>query len=253
VTQACGTGACAALVAGVIGGRLGREATMRVLGGELRVRWDEQSNHVFMTGEAVDVFEGVWPEEREAQASGEGSWPTLRTDRLVLRPFVMEDAPDVSRLAGDKRVVLHTLTMPHPYEVHHATAWIAMHKRLRAEGTGVVFAICDGATGALMGAIGLVIDKTHPRAELGYWIGVPFWGRGYATEAARAMLAHGFRDLKLPRIFACYYAANPSSGRVLEKIGMKREGVSPRHVTRFGTVHDQVHFGMLREDWLAAQ
>jgi diaminopimelate epimerase len=60
ITQACGTGACAVLVAGVLTGRLDREATVEVPGGELHIRWDEQSNHVFMTGEAVDVFEGEW-------------------------------------------------------------------------------------------------------------------------------------------------------------------------------------------------
>jgi diaminopimelate epimerase len=62
ITQACGTGACAVVVAGVISGRLARSCTARVLGGELQIRWDEKTGHVFMTGEAVDVYEGVWPE-----------------------------------------------------------------------------------------------------------------------------------------------------------------------------------------------
>ncbi len=250
ITQACGTGICASLVAGVMAGHLDREATMTALGGDLRIRWDERTNHVFMTGEAVDVFEGIW--EEVSGQSGGMTPPVLRTERLILRAFTMEDAPAVARLAGDKRIAATTLLIPHPYELHHAREWIGGQARARAEGRDNVFAVCDGVTGEIVGAIGLNAAPLHGRAELGYWIGVPFWGRGYATEASRALVRHGFVDLKLARIFACHYMANPASGRVLEKIGMKQEGFSPKHVVRFGVTHDVVHFGMVREDWLAA-
>jgi RimJ/RimL family protein N-acetyltransferase/quinol monooxygenase YgiN len=178
----------------------------------------------------------------------------LRTERLVLRPFYPSDAQAVVELAGDRRVAAMTLTVPHPYERHHAEGWIASHEGQRAEGTGEVFAVCERSgqrAGALVGAVGLAINKAHERAELGYWIGVPHWGRGYATEASIELVRYGFEALGLNRIYACHFAVNPASGRVLEKAGLKREGLSPRHVNRMGEFHDAVHFGIGRTEWKA--
>src|SRR5581483_4261772 len=129
---------------------------------------------------------------------------TMKTERLILRPFTLDDAPDVQRLAGVREVALNTLHIPHPYPDGAAEAWIAKH----GEGPEIVFAI--DANGQLAGAIGLVVDRPHDRAELGYWIGVPFWGRGYATEAARAMLRLGFEENGLHKIFAHVFTRNPA-------------------------------------------
>jgi diaminopimelate epimerase len=249
ITQACGTGACVVLVAGVLAGRLDREATIRVLGGELRIRWDERTNHVFMTGPAEDVCEGTWLGGRSPAPSTIEA-RTFSTSRLLLRPFTADDATDVSRLAGDRRIAEMTLRLPHPYEPHQALAWIASLDAHRERGTAMVMAICE-AGGSLVGAVGLEIDRTHNRAELGYWIGVAYWGKGYATEAAIEMVRFGFEALNLNRIFASHYSANPASGRVLEKAGLKREGVLRQHVQRMGVVHDSVLYGLTRSEWAA--
>ena len=175
--------------------------------------------------------------------------PVLLTLRLRLRSFEPGDAGAVQRLAGDFAVADTTLTIPHPYEDGMAEAWIAMLAEEFAIGRQVVFAVTDRATAALIGAIGLVLRLEHARAELGYWIGRPFWGQGYATEAARAVIRHGFGPLGLHRIYATHFARNPASGRVLTKAGMRPEGVARGHVRRWDRYEDLVQYGILREEF----
>lgn len=172
----------------------------------------------------------------------------LRTERLVLRPFYLGDAETVMTLAGDRHVAAMTLTVPHPYELHHAEGWIESHEAHRLAGTAAVFAVCERG-GRLVGAIGLEINKTHERAELGYWIGPPYWGKGYATESSIETIRYGFEVLRLSRIHASRFGANPASGRVLEKAGMNREGVLPGHLQRMGVWHDSVLYGVGRAEW----
>ncbi|MDH4351518.1 MAG: GNAT family N-acetyltransferase, partial [Gemmatimonadota bacterium] len=116
-------------------------------------------------------------------------------------------------------------------------------------GQQVVLAVGDRATAVLVGAIGLILRPEHSRAELGYWIGRPFWGRGYATEAAGAMLRYGFETLGLRRLYACHFARNPASGRVLEKVGMRQEGIARAHAQRWNRFEDLVQYGILREEF----
>lgn len=175
--------------------------------------------------------------------------PVLRTPRLRLRPLLPSDAAAVQRLAGDFAVAHSTLNIPHPYEDGMADAWITTMAEDFAAGRQVVFAVTDGATAELIGAIGLVLRLEHARAELGYWIGQPFWGRGYATEAVREVLRYGFGSLGLHRIHACHFARNPASGRVMAKAGMRREGISRAHVRRFDRFEDLVQYGILREEY----
>lgn len=175
-------------------------------------------------------------------------FPTLSTERLILRPFSPDDADAVARLAGAVEVASTTLSIPHPYPEGAAAAWIAGHAESFAQGRAVPFAITLRSDGALAGAIGLEIDPEHLHAELGYWIAVPFWGRGYATEAARAMVRYGFEELGLHRIFAAHFTRNPSSGRVLEKIGMIHEGHRRGHLRKWGVLEDIEEYGLLRND-----
>ncbi|HUJ13861.1 MAG TPA: GNAT family N-acetyltransferase [Thermoanaerobaculia bacterium] len=167
----------------------------------------------------------------------------LKTERLLLRTFTIDDAPDVQRLAGAREVALNTLHIPHPYPDGAAEAWIEKQE----EGAEIVFAI--EAEGQLAGAIGLVVDPTHDRGELGYWIGVPFWGRGYATEAGRAMVRFGFGEQKLQRIFAQVFSRNPASARVLEKIGMRHEGTLRHHLKKWGEYVDVECYGIIRGEF----
>ena len=172
----------------------------------------------------------------------------IRTARLVLRLFTLADAPDIQRLANDRDVAGNTLTIPHPYPDGQAEIWLASVEKKLAEGSAAVFAICDPSSGALLGTIGLQIDRDQRRAELGYWMGRDARGQGFASEAARALLDYGFGELGLERIFASHFPWNPASGRVLEKAGMQREGTLRGHVLKNGARVDLHFYGILRAE-----
>jgi ribosomal-protein-alanine N-acetyltransferase len=175
--------------------------------------------------------------------------PVLTTARLKLRPFTQDDAAEVQRLAGDRDIADTTLNIPHPYEEGAAERWIGTHAELYAKGELLVFAVTDRSKGHLVGAVGLVPKPDHGRAELGYWIGKPYWGRGYAAESAAEVVRYGFDTLGLNRIYARYMERNPASGRVMEKIGMMREGLSRQHVKKWETFENLVQYGILREEY----
>ena len=170
--------------------------------------------------------------------------PTLTTERLVLRPFLLSDAKNVQLLAGDREVADTTLAIPHPYLDGMAESWIAMHEGAWTRHESATLAITEAEAG-LVGTMSLRIELPQRRAELGYWIGVPYWGRGYATEAARAMIEFGFRRLSLHRIYAHHFARNAASGRVMEKAGMRHEGTLRGHFFRWGAPEDVAVWGIL--------
>lgn len=171
----------------------------------------------------------------------------LETERLILRPFAITDATDVQRLAGAREVALNTMLIPHPYPDGAAEEWIRGQDGKAAPER--VLAITLRTTGELLGAIGLRVNPEHQRAELGYWIGVPYWGRGYASEAGKAMLAWGFGTLGLELIFAMPFTRNPASGRVLAHLGMQHEGSLRKHVVKWDERVDVELWGILREEW----
>jgi RimJ/RimL family protein N-acetyltransferase len=110
-------------------------------------------------------------------------YPELRTARLILRQFSLEDAPEVQRLVGEWEVARPLLIVPHPYEDGMAQEWIATHRPAYEAGERVTWAVALREEGALVGSITLHLHPLHDNAELGYWIGKPYWGCGYATES----------------------------------------------------------------------
>jgi RimJ/RimL family protein N-acetyltransferase len=174
--------------------------------------------------------------------------PALKTDRLLLRPFILADALVVQLLAGDRDIASNTLNIPHPYEDGMAEEWISTHQEKFKRSEAVNFAIVLRNDDGLIGAIGLVINQRYERAELGYWIGKPYWGNGYCTEAAKAVLHYGFTVLGLNRIHATHMSRNPASGRVMEKIGMKYEGCLRQHAKRWGLFEDLKMYAILRSE-----
>jgi [ribosomal protein S5]-alanine N-acetyltransferase len=175
--------------------------------------------------------------------------PTLHTERLLLRPFQLEDAPAVKELAGAREIADTTSLIPHPYQIEDAVNWIMNHPDSFEKGREVVFAITLGDTGELIGAIGLGIDQHNQLAEMGYWVGVPYWNKGYCTEAAQAVLVYAFEKRALNRVQARHMTRNPSSGRVMEKIGMQFEGVLRQQIQRWGVFEDANIYAILREDY----
>ena len=175
-------------------------------------------------------------------------FPTLHTERLILRAFQMDDAPAVQKFVADKAIAATTLNIPHPYIQEMAEEWIGTHKEAFEKGQAVRFAITLGDSGILIGAIGLEITAAHERAEIGYWIGKPYWGKGYCTEAIIVVLQHGFESLGLERIFATHFLKNPASGRVMQKAGMKYEGRLRRHIKKWGEFVDLEMYSILRSE-----
>jgi ribosomal-protein-alanine N-acetyltransferase len=171
--------------------------------------------------------------------------PTLTTARLVLRPLILADAPRVQELAGAREVALNTLLVPYPYPDGKAEEWIAKREEEFLQGN-ITFAIDDGE---LAGVMGLHIKRDDDIAEIGYWIGVPYWGRGYATEAGAAVIRYGFEVQKLNKIFAAHFARNAASGRVLQKLGMKHEGTLRQQHKKWGEYVDCEFYAILREEW----
>lgn len=174
--------------------------------------------------------------------------PTLQTARLVLRPYSLDDSADLVRLAGAREVAATTLRIPHPYREQDALDFIASSRADAELGLSLRLAITLRASGAFCGGIGLRMSPAHHRAELGYWLGLPYWGSGYATEAAQALVRYGFQTLGLHRIYASHVVGNVASGRVLQKIGMHHEGCLRNHICKWDQFLDLEFYGMLRSD-----
>lgn len=174
--------------------------------------------------------------------------PELHTPRLLLRAFAPADATAVQRLAGDEAVASTTLNIPHPYPDGVAEAWIATHAGAFDRGESLSLAVARATTGELVGAVGLVtINQTHARAEIGYWIGKPYWGNGYCTEAARALIDYAFNVLGLHRVYAYHLTRNPASGRVMRKLGLVHEGRLREHALKWGVFEDLELYGLLHD------
>jgi RimJ/RimL family protein N-acetyltransferase len=155
------------------------------------------------------------------EAACTASIPVLATKRLVLRAPCAADAKAIASLINDRRIAENTARIPHPYGLADARAFLAQVNRDPSEPS---FAITL-AEGTIIGGCGIhVLSGGAP--ELGYWIGVPYWGHGYATEAARALLDHAFGELGHERLLGRARVSNPASRRVLEKCGFQWTGVS---------------------------
>lgn len=150
----------------------------------------------------------------------------IRTDRLTVRLPRDADAARLARLCGEWDVARMTGGVPYPYPPEAAAGWIALQWAARRRREAFRFLIDDHETGAprLVGGIGVFKRRADEPWELGYWIGTPFAGRGYATEAARATIAWTRAHLRLTHLTAGHFADNPASGRVLEKLGFRATG-----------------------------
>jgi len=144
---------------------------------------------------------------------------SLETKRLLLRPFDINDASTVQKFAGNINVAKTTTNIPHPYEDGMAEAWIKTHEKRWTEDDLINFAIIYKPTNQLMGVVGLVSRKGKEGC-IGYWIGEPFWGKGFCTEATKSLIDFCFKSLNIERLEAEYLVSNPASGRVMEKAGM---------------------------------
>lgn len=130
-----------------------------------------------------------------------------------------------------------------------AEQWIGGQPEQFDAGTIVTYAITLQEAGTLIGVVSLAVTPKHQRAEIAYWLGIPYWNLGYMTEAASALINYGFTEMGLHKITASHFARNPASGRVMRKVGMTQEGLLRRHVRKGEGFENLVVYGLLAEEW----
>ncbi len=151
--------------------------------------------------------------------------PVLQHSQFCLRPLQKSDAASIALYANNRRIYRYTLNIPFPYRIQHAHSWIQkVRKEYRKQNPlSVDWGIECG--GEVVGAISLnKITRGH-KAEIGYWLGEPYWGKGIMTRAVRLVVSFGLNELGLVRIGAEVFIGNRASCRVLEKCRFRREGV----------------------------
>lgn len=149
--------------------------------------------------------------------------PDLETERLLLRRPVHTDRSAIAAICGRIEVARSLARVPHPYTEADAEFFLA-----EIVPTAWVWAIVPQGSDTLVGVIGLHPEPAADTAELGYWLAPEAWGRGYATEAGRAVVAYGFAALGMPFLVSGHFARNPASGRVLAKLGFVVTGPGVR-------------------------
>lgn len=169
----------------------------------------------------------------------------ITTGRLLLRLFQASDAPEVAKLCNNYNLYKNTLYLPYPYSIADALSWIENHLNNFKNNKSYELAITDKVTGKLYGAIALTNNQNFNNGEIAYWVGEEYWGNGYATEAAKVMLEFAFIEKQYHKLFARHFASNPASGRVLEKMGMKKEGVLIDHVKKENVYESLVYYGII--------
>ncbi len=171
----------------------------------------------------------------------------IKTERLVLRPFRLEDGPRVRELVGAWDVAKMLTVVPHPYPDGAAEQWIATLAPDRDAGTAYHFAITTA--GELAGAIG--INKDGPDFVLGYWLGIPYWGRGFMPEAVAGVIRFAFTALALPRLVSGYFTENERSARILRKAGFIQASCETKHCVARGEDIPHVSVVLSRDTWAA--
>jgi RimJ/RimL family protein N-acetyltransferase len=188
-------------------------------------------------------------EELPRGSSHDQKVPVLETKRLTLRAPRLEDAKTIAALANDRRIAENTARIPHPYKLSDAENFIGAVNK----GEEALFLITarDGVNkGEIIGACGFVThDKAMP--ELGYWLGVEHWGKGYATEALHALIDYMFGEFDHPALQAGARVTNPASRRVLEKCGFQWTGVGLYRIRAINSSAPIDRFRLERGIWTA--
>jgi RimJ/RimL family protein N-acetyltransferase len=170
---------------------------------------------------------------------------TIETNRLLLRKFKLTDADKVTDVCNNYNIFINTLSLPYPYTKDSAITWIECHEENFENDKFYEFAICDKLTGELYGSMALSNNKKYKNGELAYMIGEPYWNKGFGTEAAQAMIRWAFDHKSYHKVYARYFVSNPASGRIMEKVGMKKEGLLKDQVIKEGQFMDLVYYGMI--------
>ena len=169
---------------------------------------------------------------------------TIRTPRMLLRPPRPSDAGPLGHYCNDPRLARMTSTIPHPYPPGAAEAYL---ERLSSGRLDEEVWVMDATPAEWSEVVGLILFRPKT-AEIGYWVGAPFWGTGFASEAVEGLVDHLFRTRDLERITAEVQAENEASLRVLEKAGFRRTGEKPLYSVARGSTVPGVTLALERAD-----
>jgi RimJ/RimL family protein N-acetyltransferase len=177
---------------------------------------------------------------------------TIQVDRILLRPFERHDIDDFIAVAGQHAIADSIIRIPQPCTEEVAESLIEAHQREFKNGRGYHFAITKADDPARMigyaALSNLMLDNAE--AELSFWVGKEYSHQGFVTESARALLSFGFTTLNLNRITAYHKACNTIAAKVMNRLGMKREGVLRQKYNKHGVFYDIAIWSILSEDWL---
>lgn len=176
-------------------------------------------------------------------------WPELETARLRLRRPRAADAPSVFAYCNDREVARNAEEIPWPYTEADAADWVRSVGEDFDAGRGIGWIVEFRAGGGVIGDVCVKVDEAHLRAEVGYVLGRPHWGQGYATEAVGDVVRYCFDALRVRKVFAVAFADNAASRRVLEKCGMRLEVLMRGHCLSGGEPRDDAVFGLLRSEY----
>jgi len=172
------------------------------------------------------------------------------TDEHVLSPIERSDRDALVEHLQDREIWENTLYIPDPYGQEEADAWIderLAHRREQPRPVTFALRRSDGRLIGVVGADHLDVGTTH-RANIGYWLATPYWGRGLMTKAARRYVQYALERLGVVRLTAEVFHWNEASARVLEKVGFRQEGRLRNHREKDGALVDVLYYGLLRED-----
>lgn len=170
----------------------------------------------------------------------------LETKRLVLRAPQLVDGKAIAALANDRRIAENTARIPHPYRIADAESWI-VGAQADLEGETYLITLGDGT---VIGGCGFEM-RDEPTPEIGYWLGARYWGKGYATEAVRALIDHAFTEHGFSALQSAARVTNPGSRRVLEKCGFQWTGVGLCRIRALGSSAPVDRFRLERGIWTA--
>jgi RimJ/RimL family protein N-acetyltransferase len=180
----------------------------------------------------------------------------LRTERLLLRRYRQNHLGDLFEFANSPGWGRYLVNVPFPYTRQDAERFLAMFMDTsKWEQQGILSNFAIDLDGKVIGEVYLnqqAYDRQNDRAEIGYSLSSRHWGRGLMTEAAKAVMDWAFQAHGLNRMFASCDPRNVGSWRVMEKLGMKKEGVLRSHVKWNGEFRDQLYYGIMRSEWEVA-
>ncbi len=174
--------------------------------------------------------------------------PLISTERLVLRPPHVDDAEEMAHLANNINVARMLAHMPHPYSIDDARKFIA-NAQVNL-GRACIYSMTEADTGKLIGVGSLHETKEDDEPHMGYWIGEPFWGKGYASEAARGLVDLYFKVTTRPILLVSARVSNEASKKVIRKCGGKHVGTSKALHPLLGEMQQLDHFEITRESWM---